>query len=84
MIDISRMSVDTETLVFSYLINEDTGTYYCILKVGKNITVIDMFTVAVIPVESQHVVDVGFRANLYCNQALIDAYLDTNNTRITW
>ena len=89
VIDLERMSLDTDTLVFNFLTIEDTGTYYCAMREEKTLTHIDIFTLAVIPEEPHHTVDVGTQVILLCNEFAIknvfEQYLYPNRTtRISW
>jgi hypothetical protein len=78
------MSLDSETLVFSYLTNTDTGTYACALNVERNLTFIDFFTVAVVPDIPHYKVDVGTKLIILCKEESIKKLIKSNRTKITW
>jgi hypothetical protein len=82
--DLTRMSLDSETLVFSYLTNTDTGTYACALSVERNLTFIDFFTVAVVPDIPHYKVDVGTKLIILCKEESIKKLIKSNRTKITW
>lgn len=83
-IDLSRMSLDSFTLVFSYIADSDTGTYACGLKVDKNLTYIDVFTLAVVPEKPHVIVDIGTELIIVCQEQFLKKVANCSTTKMTW
>lgn len=85
-IDRDRVSVDDYNLILSYIVPNDTGTYYCVIKTPdkvKNISkeVIGIHTLAVVATSPQIFINTK-QIRLDCNDIYLGRFLI--NSAINW